>query len=106
VTAVIVFLLFRNQRDGQLAEIRSQGVSFARVLSSVPFAEMPAHPTTWLGQRELQLDDSGSYWLIRINQLGAEQLGGSRPPLATNLFNNLRRFQTFPKKPLREFCVT
>jgi len=27
-------------------------------------------------------------------------------PLATNLFNNLRCFQAFPKKTLREFCVT
>ena len=34
------------------------------------------------------------------------RVGGSIPPLATILFNDLRRFQDFVKKPLREFCVT
>ena len=34
------------------------------------------------------------------------RVGGSIPPLATILFNGLRRFQGFLKKPLREFCVT
>ncbi len=34
------------------------------------------------------------------------RVGCSIHPLATNLFNDLRRFQAFPKKPLREFCVT
>jgi hypothetical protein len=34
------------------------------------------------------------------------RVGGSIPPLATNLFNDLRRFQACLKKPLREFCVS
>jgi hypothetical protein len=34
------------------------------------------------------------------------RVGGSIPPLATILFNDLRRFQASFKKPLREFCVS
>ena len=38
--AAIVFLLFENQRDSRLAEIRSHGVSLARTLSGVPYDQL------------------------------------------------------------------
>ncbi len=38
--ATIVFLLFQNQKDDQLAEIRTQGVSLARAISAIPYEQL------------------------------------------------------------------
>ncbi len=38
--AAIVALVFQNQRDDRLADIRSQGVSLARALSAVPYEQL------------------------------------------------------------------
>ena len=36
----IAFLLFENQRDNELADIRTQGVSLARAISGVPYEQL------------------------------------------------------------------
>ncbi len=38
--AAMIFLLFENQRDNRLNEIRTQGVSLARAISGVPFEQL------------------------------------------------------------------
>ena len=40
VITAIVFLLFGSQRDRQLADIRTQGVSLARAISGVPYGQI------------------------------------------------------------------
>jgi hypothetical protein len=40
VITAIILLLFTNQRDGQIVEIRTQGVSLARAISGVPYEHL------------------------------------------------------------------
>jgi len=66
--------------------------------------------------RLIQADNFGkirSNDLRRVSRLGENahhtenpRVGGSIPPLATILFNDLCRFKDSLKTPLREFCVS
>ena len=40
VITAIVWLLFGNQRDSEIADIRTQGVSLARAISGVPYDQL------------------------------------------------------------------